>query len=220
MVTQFMFGDTTPTLGTGVSWFLVKSNFDNINAASANVASANFNNSQTYILTDNSSTGSTVTTVPAGWNAIGGIDFKSFAELQTAIQNGWVTQASASANLQALSYDDENWSFTPSTEQKNAATYEALFANLSRMPTILRFVSPPSQDLWIEYPGFSNYPSGWVANLNQDCPSTDDPNGPYGTTGTTFPSFLGHGAGQIFIESPIPDSLSGNQCHELLRLRL
>ena len=104
IITQFLFGSTTPPRKTGFSWLLGSSNYRDINDANSNLAAANFNNSQTYIFNSyNPGNGGVPgTAVPGGWSAIGGIDFKAVYDLETAISNGWIGFASASSNLEFL----------------------------------------------------------------------------------------------------------------------
>lgn len=167
VITQFMFGNTSPGNQPGISWFMTKSDFVNISNQDMYVAKFNFDNNQTYILTDNSPTGPVSTSVPAGWSAIGGIDFKSFADLQTAISNGWVSFASGESNLEVLLYDNESWTNTPSIEQSNAYIYEPLYANVAHALGYT-VVLAPATDIATNYAHFEQ--PEWEAYLTNPSP--------------------------------------------------
>lgn len=168
VITQFMFGNTGRGIQPGISWFMTLYNFQNLTNKNWSECQKNFNNSQTYIMTDNSTTGPTRSVVPAGWSAIGGIDFKALADLKNAISNGWLGFASASPDLEVLSYDNESWSNTPPDEQSNAAVCEALFANLAHAYGY-GYVATPAMDIMNDQPACSG--TDWKCYLNLPCPT-------------------------------------------------
>ena len=42
VITQFMFGDTTPTLGSGIGWFMTAGNFTNISTENSGISHSQF----------------------------------------------------------------------------------------------------------------------------------------------------------------------------------
>jgi hypothetical protein len=78
---------------------------------------------------------------PVSWGAVPYQDFTAYADLLAAIENGKINPAA-----QAIMYDNEQWSFTPTSEQADPAKYIQLFGQAVHSLGLL-FMSVPGISL-------------------------------------------------------------------------
>ena len=79
--------------------------------------------------------------VPESWNAVPAISFKSFSDIENALESDLIPQ-----NVKGVMYDYEKWRFTPENEQRNPNAYLKLAANLVHAKGYL-FLTAPAVNL-------------------------------------------------------------------------
>jgi hypothetical protein len=142
IITQFTFGSFRIATGCGsekkqFAWIAFTDNVAGIRAKNSSIAEHFFNNPCTLIPGVPSSN-----PVPAEWASIPVADYQSFAKFQSDVSTGNIINSV----MQAVLYDNEHWTQTPSAEQKDPSDYTMLFANLAHAQGYA-FISAPSTDL-------------------------------------------------------------------------
>lgn len=121
---------------TGIHWIVAASALKEIAQLNPTVAQAAFDNPSTYVVRDGTGTG-----IRSGWTSIPTASYKSYAQLSYDMSHGLFP-----AGVQAVLYDDERWSFTPTVEQLNPALYIGLAGQLCHSHG-LALIATPAVDL-------------------------------------------------------------------------
>ena len=123
---------TAPAGGAAHVWIFSAEAFSQVTTDP--VAAARLRNDTIYLITRG-------TEVPAGYHIVPTAGFRSVADLQKAFRD-----RSLPADTKAVLYDNENWSFTPASEQRDPADAYAQAASLAHGHG-LQLVATPADDL-------------------------------------------------------------------------
>ncbi|SRR5579875_1165667 len=120
------------------TWMIANSALQLLEQAdsSGKLAKTYFDTPDTYLLGAANASG-----FPAGWQSVPTAVFSSYA----AIQQAFTTHA-INAQVKAIVYDNEDWSFTPVQEQHNPGLYDRLAAELVHQHHLI-FIATPATDL-------------------------------------------------------------------------
>ena len=121
-------------------WIISSGSLNRLIALNATLARWAFDNPNTIIMG----------TVPSGWTSRRAADFHNYSALNDSI-------ASLSpSEYYGIILDQENWSFTPLYEQRNAIYYTMLASNLAKEHGLI-LISTPAGDLVKAYGYYSNF---------------------------------------------------------------
>ena len=121
-------------------WIISSSAVNKILAINATIAKWAFDNQNTII----------IGAVPNGWTSKRVADFRNFSALNESINS------LNPSEYYGILLDQENWSFTPLYEQRNAIYYTMLASNLAKEHGLI-LISTPAGDLVNAYGYYSNF---------------------------------------------------------------